>query len=234
LLYKLPADFVSHLAALKVEALVEIAIATQAAIINLDSCICVYPNETVNTTVPVAMVEPATLADREVVFPYLKAFATPYDLDPVLYDFGGLNASFLNDGEFFFTTESLRQNLDYIVLASNNSVTVTFDRAYSIVLVRPHLHVPAGVSAILRISFPDGRNCSDTAIAYTPDFPFLWYGEGNVIACGNQYQDFDFSIGVNKVGYTTNCADPKSAQCINWEQLICTQSGNTVPAVYDY
>ena len=152
----------THLAALQVEAEVQIAISTQAALANLASCICVYPNETVNTSVPFGMERPATQADRNVVFPYLKAFQTPYDVDP------------------------------------------------------------------------DGMNCSDTAISVTPDFPFLWYGTGNAISCGNQYIDFDFSIGVNKLGYTTNCADPKSAQCANWEQLICTQTGNIIPAIYDY
>ena len=230
----------ADLASLRAQALTQIALQVEADLDGIQSCIDVFPGENCSTVQPQAMisaivypsptVSPAqaaseTLANCAVVYPYMKAFLSPYDLNSsianisVLADTGNHSAELLLDGNFYNLDPGsvLVNGRDYLTFTSvAQSITVTFSQPFSVTYVRLHASMLAG-AASMKVSFPDGQSCPGLyAIANTPGSYATW----QTFFCGTLYQDYDFVTNY-KAGYITNCGDPQSPQCIAWEQATC-------------
>jgi len=233
----------AHRLQIRVQALTEDFLETQDVVTSFASCDCVYPNETANTSNPVGMRSTQVLPSPTItptqaaalsaqaasyVYPYLKAFKTPYALTIVNASVGG---TLLYDEAFFAETDSLRPGVDYAVLDA--SITVQLDNAYHFTYVRPHIYVLNG-SATLQIVFPDGASCAPLSlIPNEVGLTFVWQGhDGNAILCSTTYVDYDFTL--QKAEYNVYCVDVNSVACETWQQGVCKAQNNVVPAVGDY
>ena len=213
----------------RVQVLNQLALQVLLARADIATCICIYPNDTINSTSLEAMVLPYSPQYAAGVFPYLRPFTQPFALTLTNITFGAVDTAFLTDSNFYVTTEGMTLDLNYLVLNGTTSLVVAFDQPYFISFIQ--LHAWVQFTGIVNISFPDGSYCPVIALGTTSQF--IWAGPaGNAIACTSQYIDFDFTALGSE--YLAQCGDPQSTGCITWETQTCLTLGNIVPNLGDY
>jgi hypothetical protein len=163
----------SMFTSIRTSALSMIARRVQSAIYSLDTCICVYPNNSL-----IGMLPLNTLAEERVVLPYRKAFKTPYDL----YASSGI----LFDGNFFSDTTRLINDVDYLTM--NGTLNITFASPVIVSMVR--IHAKGDKASDITVKFPNGITCERTYVAASN--VFTWKGADGFIPCSTSYIDLNF------------------------------------------
>ena len=239
-----------HVTAMRNEATLQVAIGVQLLEDNLDGCIGVSRGDNCSTLDPVGMrsvvvppsptVSPAQAAFLTqqacaIVYQYMKGFATPYDLQDTVANvtYRGADVALLTDDVYFGRSANLVENVHYLVLnLSTDVINISLAEPRKLVYVRIHGSLVAG-AANLQVKVADGTACSVIAATASPvGLAFFWQGFGLGVTCITQWVDFDFTLSF-KAGYITNCGDPQSAQCTEWQQATCPPPA-VVPQGQDY
>ena len=217
--------------AVQLQALQEAANFVHNELLGFNSCVCVYPNNSLQY-----MVQNLSASDLASVLPYNKSFTSPYLVFPTNTTWMGSSAPYLIDNKFYYSTNELVIGRDMAVLNATSPITVNLP--YPLHLSTIRIHAVSSTSMQVNISTPDGASCAM--------FPYVapsanvgnltWIGKANdgALYCSNTYQDFDFTTWMYKGAYFANCLIPTSAGCRLWQTHTCLALGWLVPNSLDY
>jgi len=197
------------------------------------TCICVSPGE--NPAHPVCMVSYANPVDFANVAPYLKSYASPYELPLASAALAGYANSvvygIVTNNQVSTSTVRRVNGVNYLAFPASSPTTATppeldvvFNRTDTLVIVRVHALL---TSLPTTFTFVDAQNlstCASTTITtVNQNATWQWF----TLFCTPAYANFDFAFNY-PAAYIAECTAVGSTPvgCAAWQKATCVATGN--------